>query len=229
MPVMQREDRARLSATPHSARPDSRAATSGRLVRLTAVIAAVAYAVDQVSKAWALSALTGQPAQELLGPFLRLFLIRNPGAAFSVGTGSTWILTVLAVVIIVVVIRSARRLGSRRWALAFGLLLGGALGNLTDRLLREPGFGQGHVVDFIDYNGWFIGNVADIAIVGAAGLIGWLAFTGEGIEGDGATGDRRDEADGSDKADKADGAEGAEGNGEGAGEGSGIPAADTDG
>ena len=220
MPVMQREDRARLSATPHSARPDSRAATSGRLVRLTAVIAAVAYAVDQVSKAWALSALTGQPAQELLGPFLRLFLIRNPGAAFSVGTGSTWILTVLAVVIIVVVIRSARRLGSRRWALAFGLLLGGALGNLTDRLLREPGFGQGHVVDFIDYNGWFIGNVADIAIVGAAGLIGWLAFTGEGIEGDGATGDRRDEADG---------AEGAEGNGEGAGEGSGIPAADTDG
>lgn len=229
MPVMQREDRARLSATPHSARPDSRAATSGRLVRLTAVIASVAYAVDQVSKAWALATLTGQPAQELLGPFLRLFLIRNPGAAFSVGTGSTWILTVLAVVIIVVVIRSARRLGSRRWALAFGLLLGGALGNLTDRLLREPGFGQGHVVDFIDYNGWFIGNVADIAIVGAAGLIGWLAFTGEGIEGDGATGDRRDEADGSDKADKADGAEGAEGNGEGAGEGSGIPAADTDG
>lgn len=225
MPVMQREDRARLSAPPPSARPDARA-SSGRLVRLTAVIAAVAYAVDQVSKAWALATLTGAPAQELLGSFLRLFLIRNPGAAFSVGTGSTWILTVLAVVIIVVVIRSARRLGSRRWALAFGLLLGGALGNLTDRLLREPGFGQGHVVDFIDYNGWFIGNVADIAIVGAAGLIGWLAFTGEGIEGDGATGDRRDEADGSDKADKADGAEG---NGEGAGEGSGIPAADTDG
>ena len=183
MPVMQREDRARLSATPPPAHPPARPAASGRLVRLTALIAGIAYAADQGTKAWALATLAGDQGRDLVGSFIRLFLIRNPGAAFSMGTGSTWILTLLAVAIVVVVISSARKLGSTRWAVAFGLLLGGALGNLTDRLLREPGFGQGHVVDFIDYNGWFIGNVADIAIVGAAGLIAWLAFSGEGVDG----------------------------------------------
>ena len=133
--------------------------------------------------------------QDLLGAFLRLYLVRNPGAAFSVGTGSTWLLTILAVVVLVVLIRASRRLGSMAWAWAFGLILGGALGNLTDRLIRDPGFGRGHVVDFIDYNGWFVGNVADIAIVGAALLIGLLALRGIGLDG------RRDGAGGSGEAD----------------------------
>lgn len=179
MPVMQREDRARLSATPRSPAP----VPPGRLPRLTIVLALVAYAVDQGSKAWALSALAGEAPRDVVGSFLRLSLIRNPGAAFSIGTGATWVLTLLAVAIVVIVIRTARRLGSQRWAIALGLLLGGALGNLTDRLVREPGIGQGHVIDFIDYNGWFIGNVADVAIVGAAAVIGWLALTGVGIDG----------------------------------------------
>jgi signal peptidase II len=81
------------------------------------------------------------------------------------------------------VIRSARRLGSGVWALALGLLLGGALGNLTDRLLREPGFGRGHVVDFIAYGSLFIGNVADIAIVVAAVLVALLAVRGTTLDG----------------------------------------------
>ena len=102
---------------------------------------------------------------------------------FSLGTGSTWLLTVVAVVVLVVIVRFSRRLGSLGWAWAFGLLLGGALGNLTDRLVREPGFGRGHVVDFIDYHDLFIGNVADIAIVAAAVLIALLALRGIGVDG----------------------------------------------
>ena len=141
------------------------------------------YLADQASKAWAVAALTDQAPRDLLGRFLRLELIRNPGAAFSLGTGSTWVLTLIAVVVLAVVIRTSRRIGSRRWAWALGLLLGGALGNLTDRMIREPGVGRGHVVDFLDYNNWFIGNVADIAIVGAAALIGLLAVLGIGVDG----------------------------------------------
>ena len=198
MQVMQGESRARLSAP--SPRP-TRVSGSRRLIWLFVGIAVVVYVLDQASKAWALAALTNAPPQDLLGAFLRLYLVRNPGAAFSVGTGSTWLLTILAVVVLVVLIRASRRLGSMAWAWAFGLILGGALGNLTDRLIRDPGFGRGHVVDFIDYNGWFVGNVADIAIVGAALLIGLLALRGVGLDGrrDGEGGSG--EEDGSGEAD----------------------------
>jgi signal peptidase II len=153
------------------------------LFLLLAGIAVVTYGLDQLSKWWAVSALPDEPPRNLLGTFLRLDLIRNPGAAFSIGTGNTWVLTIIAVVVLVIVIRVSRRLGSSGWAWALGLLLGGALGNLTDRLVREPGLGRGHVVDFLNYNGWFIGNVADIAIVTAAILIGLLAITGRGVDG----------------------------------------------
>jgi signal peptidase II len=148
-----------------------------------AAIAVVTYVADQVSKAWAVASLTDEPPRSLVGTFLQLDLIRNPGAAFSVGTGSTWVLTLIAVVVLVVIVRTSRRLGSTGWAWALGLLLGGALGNLTDRIVREPGLGQGHVVDFLNYNDVFIGNVADIAIVSAAVLIGLLAVTGRGVDG----------------------------------------------
>jgi signal peptidase II len=154
-----------------------------RLFLLLAGIAVVTYLLDQLSKWWAVTALTDEPPRDLIGSLLRLDLIRNPGAAFSIGTGNTWVLTIIAVVVLVVVIRVSRRLGSSGWAWALGLLLGGALGNLTDRLVREPGLGRGHVVDFLNYNGWFIGNVADIAIVAAAILIGLLALTGRSVDG----------------------------------------------
>jgi signal peptidase II len=146
-------------------------------------IAVVTYGADQLSKAWAVRTLTDEPPRSLVGTFLQLDLIRNPGAAFSLGTGSTWVLTLIAVVVLVVIVRTSRRLGSTGWAWALGLLLGGALGNLTDRIVREPGLGQGHVVDFINYNNVFIGNVADIAIVSAAALIGILAVSGRGVDG----------------------------------------------
>ncbi|MEP6651107.1 MAG: signal peptidase II [Lapillicoccus sp.] len=158
-------------------------ATRRRLFLLLASIAVVTYVLDQLSKAWAVRTLTDAEPRDLIGSLLRVELIRNPGAAFSIGTGNTWVLTIISVAVLVVVIRVSRRLGSSGWAWALGLLLGGALGNLTDRLAREPGLGQGHVVDFINYNGWFIGNVADIAIVSAAVLIGLLALTGRGVDG----------------------------------------------
>jgi len=114
---------------------------------------------------------------------LQLRLIFNPGAALSLGAGSTWVMTAIALGVLVAIGFVAKGLGSTAWAVALGLLLGAALGNLTDRFVRPPGGGQGHVVDFIDYNGWFIGNVADIWIVSAAILIVLLALLGVGVDG----------------------------------------------
>lgn len=154
--------------------------------RLFAVLLGVGLlmlALDQGSKAWALDALTpGQP-RDLLGPLLRLNLIRNAGAAFSLGDGVTWLLTLVALGIVVWVGRAALRVGHTGWAVTLGALLGGAIGNLIDRIFRAPGFGRGHVVDFIDYFGLFIGNVADIAIVVAACVGAILALRGIPLEG----------------------------------------------
>jgi signal peptidase II len=146
-------------------------------------VAVLAYATDQVSKLIALDLLADGQSRPLLGDFLRLKLIGNPGAALSLGAGNTWVMTVIAAVVLVAIIFVARDLGSRAWAIALGALLGSALGNLTDRFTRPPGGGQGHVVDFLDYNGWFIGNVADIWIVAAAILIVLLAILGVSVDG----------------------------------------------
>ncbi|MFW5474748.1 signal peptidase II [Knoellia sp. CPCC 206450] len=139
--------------------------------------------LDQGSKVWALGALTPGEPRDLLGPALRLNLIRNPGAAFSLGDSVTWLLTLVALGIVVWVGRAATRVGHGGWAVTLGMLLGGAIGNLIDRILRAPGFGRGHVVDFIDYFGLFIGNVADIAIVVAAAFGAVLAVRGIPLEG----------------------------------------------
>ncbi|MGL5865928.1 MAG: signal peptidase II [Dermatophilaceae bacterium] len=145
--------------------------------------AASALLADQSTKIWALAALTPTEPVEVVGSLLRLNLVRNPGAAFSIGDGATWVLTVVSLVIIVWVAIIARTVGTRSWAVGLGLLLGGAVGNLIDRIFRAPGPGRGHVIDFIDYSGWFIGNVADIAIVGAAGLIVLLSWRGIPVSG----------------------------------------------
>lgn len=176
---MQAEAGAPLSAQDVPAAPPR--SRQGLLAALVAV-AVTSYLADLGSKLWAASALADGHRVPVLGDLLSLRLIRNPGAAFSIGTGSTWLLTILAVVILVVIVRASRRIGSRGWAVALGLLLGGALGNLTDRLFREPGFGRGHVVDFIDYR-VFIGNAADIAIVTAACLVALLSVRGIALDG----------------------------------------------
>lgn len=154
-----------------------------RLVLAFLLIAAGVLAADQLTKVWALENLEEGRWRPLVGELLQLTLVFNPGAALSLGTGMTWVLTLVAVAVTFVVVRSARRLGSWAWAVALGLLLGGALGNLYDRFFREPGFARGHVVDFIDWFGWFVGNVADIAIVVAAGLMILQTFRGTRLDG----------------------------------------------
>ena len=161
---------------------------SGRRARRLPVavlwaVAVVIVVVDQVTKQWALSALADGRHTALLGRALGLVLVRNPGAAFSFATGQTWIFAVIASCVVLVIIRVSRRLASRSWAVALGLVLGGAVGNLIDRLLREPGFLRGHVIDFIDYGGYFVGNVADIAIVLAAAGVIILSLGGWEIDG----------------------------------------------
>lgn len=153
------------------------------LVRALIVIAVLVIVLDLVSKQLAIAALSDGERVRFLGDLLSFRLVYNPGAAFSLAAGTTWVFTVVATVVVVVVLRVSWRLGSAAWAGALGLLLGGATGNLLDRLFRPPGFGVGHVVDFIDYAGFFVGNVADVAIVVAAGLIMLLTIRGTGVDG----------------------------------------------
>ena len=120
----------------------------------------------------------------VVGDLLQLTLVRNPGAAFSTGTSYTFVLSLVAVAATVVVLLLARRLGSPLWALGLGCLLGGVLGNLTDRIFRQPSVLRGHVVDFLALPNWPVFNVADIGINVAAGVIilqavRGVAYTGE--------------------------------------------------
>ena len=141
--------------------------------------ALVVVGLDQATKQLALARLDpGATTDWFLAELLGWKLVFNPGAALSMGEGFTWVLTLLAVGVTVVIVLGSRRIASRSWAFALALILGGAVGNLIDRLAREPGFGHGHVVDFINYAGFFVGNVADIAIVGAAVVVVWLSFRG---------------------------------------------------
>ena len=154
-----------------------------RLFVVLGVVAVLAFVTDQLTKKVALDVLADGESRPFVGDFIRLKLIGNPGAALSLGAGNTWVMTGIALAVLVAIIVVARQLGSRAWAIALGLLLGAAIGNLTDRFVRPPGGGQGHVVDFIDYNRWFIGNVADIWIVSAACLVVILALLGIGVDG----------------------------------------------
>lgn len=154
-----------------------------RLLRALVGLTLGVLVVDQVTKVWAVAALVPGERTALLGDLFGLQLVRNPGAALGIATGMTWVLTVVAVAVVVVVARISRRIGSAAWALALGLLLGGALGNLVDRMVREPGPLEGHVIDFLAYGRLFVGNVADIAIVVAAGLIVLLTARGVHVDG----------------------------------------------
>lgn len=154
-----------------------------RLIGVFAAIAALLYVTDVVTKHLAVEHLTGQPDKQLVGELLQLHLTRNPGAAFSTGTAFTEILTCVAIVAVGIVLWLSRRLGSTVWACALGFLLAGVSGNLTDRMLREPGPFRGHVIDFLMLPHWPIFNVADMCINVAAGLILIQAFRGIRLDG----------------------------------------------
>ena len=158
-----------------------------------AILAVLVLAADQFTKHLALQNLPYQEPVPVIGDFLILYLTKNPGAAFSLGEEVTWIFTIaLAAVAVVIGWLAATRVRSRLWAVALGLLLGGVLGNLTDRLFREPGFAVGHVIDFINTPWmWFfpgmspaIYNVADIFIVSM--MIGVAVLVLVGVHFDGS-------------------------------------------
>lgn len=141
------------------------------------VIAFIALATDQATKFWALKNLGDGSVRPLVGSFLRLELTANPGAAFSLGAHTTIIFTCIACVVVTAIVMYLPRVRSRMYAFGCALLLGGAAGNLVDRFIQSPGWGNGHVVDFIGYGNWFIGNVADIWIVCAVLVLFLGSFT----------------------------------------------------
>lgn len=141
-------------------------------------VAVLAYLLDLISKMIVVAKLEHEEPVEIFGDWLKFDAIRNAGAAFGIGEAFTVIFTVIAAVVIVVIIRLARKLYSLPWAIALGLLLGGALGNLTDRIFRAPGVFKGAVVDFIAPAHFAVFNLADSAIVCGGILIVILSFRG---------------------------------------------------
>jgi signal peptidase II len=139
------------------------------LVQRLFSLATFIWALDFLSKNWAISHLSSAP-RKILGSFLQLTLLRNPGAAFSMATGFTIIFTSLSIAVAIFIMRTARRITHPWWAVVAGLVLGGVLGNLSDRIFREPGFLYGHVIDWIQLPHWPVFNVADSAITIAAGI-----------------------------------------------------------
>ena len=164
-------------------RPPLRKAAAGAII---AVLAVVVLAADQFTKQLALENLPYEQPVPVIGDFLIFYLVRNPGAAFSLGEGVTWIFTIaLAAVAVAIVWLAATRVKSRLWAVALGLLLGGVLGTLTDRMFREPGFPVGHVIDFIN-TPWMmpaIYNIADIFIVSMMIGVALLVLVGLHLDG----------------------------------------------
>lgn len=139
--------------------------------------------LDRVTKFWAEQALVPGEATELLGPLLQLRLIYNPGAAFSMLTNATWVFALISSGFCVAVVWYAWRIQHRGIAIAVGAVLGGAFGNLIDRLTREPGFGRGLVVDFLELPYWPVFNVADMGVfLGVCALL-WLMYRGYELDG----------------------------------------------
>ncbi|MET7766507.1 signal peptidase II [Streptomyces sp. NPDC005336] len=149
-----------------------------RRVGVLLAVAAFAYLLDLVSKLAVVAELEHHAPVEVIGTWLQFEVIRNRGAAFGFGEAMTIVFTVIAVGVIVVIARLARKLYSLPWAIALGLLLGGAFGNLTDRIFRAPGDLQGAVVDFIAPAHFAVFNLADSAIVCGGFLIVILSFRG---------------------------------------------------
>jgi signal peptidase II len=169
------------AVTADSETPAPAAARSARWLIVTAVAVLIA---DLVSKHIVVARLSAGPPVTVISHVLTLTLTRNPGAAFSIGQGATLVFSAVAVAVVVVIARTARTLTSRAWAVALGLLLGGALGNLADRIFRSPGPFRGYVIDWIELPHWPVFNVADSAIV-VGGVLAVLLVIG-GIELDGS-------------------------------------------
>ncbi|RFD27273.1 signal peptidase II [Mycobacterium uberis] len=176
---------------------EPRALSAPRRLRLLLSVAAAVLTLDIVTKVLAVKLLPpGQPVS-IIGDTVTWTLVRNSGAAFSVATGYTWVLTLIATGVVVGIFWIGRRLVSPWWALGLGMILGGAMGNLVDRFFRAPAPLRGHVVDFLSIGWWPVFNVADPSVVGGAVLLVFLSIFGFDFDTvgrrtvGGDTGDRR--------------------------------------
>jgi signal peptidase II len=146
-------------------------------------VAAAAVAIDQIAKSLAIDHLPIADSRPLVDGLLQLRLTFNSGAAFSFATTATPLFATLALAVVFVIVAVSTVVRSTLWTVALALLLGGAAGNLTDRLFRQPGPFRGHVVDFLELPHWPIFNVADMCVVSAALLIMFATFTGRTLDG----------------------------------------------
>ncbi|MGW2860168.1 signal peptidase II [Streptomyces sp. NPDC001205] len=160
-------------------------AVGRRTLALTALLTAavLTYAFDLGSKLVVVSRLEGQEPVAIAGHVLTLHVFRNSGAAFSSGQAFTAVFTAIAVAVVVVITPAARRLQNLPWAFALGLMLGGALGNLTDRIFRSPAVFRGHVVDFISVEHFAVFNLADSGIVCGGALMVLMSIRGTSLDG----------------------------------------------
>jgi signal peptidase II len=178
-----------MSSEPEASAMPALVRPSRNLTPVLLGVAASVWVLDQVTKLLIVHVMASHSDVRLLGGALTITYTRNPGAAFSFGTGSTWVFTLIAVAVAVVIVRTSRHLESTPWALCLGGLLGGAVGNLTDRVFRAPHPFQGHVVDFIKPSHFAVFNVADSAITCSA--IGMVLLSLLGLELDGRRRARR--------------------------------------
>lgn len=204
-PVTSAEEAGGAAPVERDAEPESVASPgpAPRRLRLLLSIAAIILALDVVTKVLAVKLLPpGQPVP-IIGDTVTWTLVRNSGAAFSMATGYTWVLTLIATGVVAGIFWMGRRLVSPWWAVGLGMILGGAMGNLVDRFFRAPGPLRGHVVDFLSVGWWPVFNVADPSVVGGAILLVVLSIFGFDFDSVGrrTAGDRRkDEGDSQDSA-----------------------------
>jgi signal peptidase II len=166
------------SAEPVTTSGDTQTLAPPRRLRLLLSVAAVGLVLDAVTKMLAVKLLTPGRPVSIVGDTVTWTLVRNSGAAFSMATGYTWLLTVIATGVAAGIFWMGRRLVSPWWAIGLGMILGGAMGNLVDRFFRSPGPLRGHVVDFLSIGWWPVFNVADPSVVGGAALLVALSVFG---------------------------------------------------
>jgi signal peptidase II len=146
-----------------------------RQLLLTAL---VVISIDLATKAWAVARLENQSDIKVIGEILKFSFVRNPGAAFSFGTSVTWVFTLIAIAVSIAILVISKNVTNKPWAIALGGLLGGAVGNLIDRIFRSPEVFHGHVVDFISVPNYPMFNISDSAVVLSALAMVILSFRG---------------------------------------------------
>ena len=147
---------------------EGRTALKVRRWRTLFGVAWAVWTIDLATKIWAVENLSYRSNIKIIGEFFQLTYVRNPGAAFSFASGATVFLSLFSLLVMIAILHYSVKITSRGWAVVLGLVLGGILGNMVDRIFREPGVLRGHVIDWLQLPNWPVFNIADMAIVSAA-------------------------------------------------------------